>query len=181
MKKSYGIFIAFIIVVLLCIGYGIFYVFGNVNSESYVFNKDGYALYVRENNNYKAESYSFTNGSIYNFKKSRGKITFESSNEGNVSIDDSSVVHYTDGSLLVLKNVVGLDLSTIKNDIIFYYNIYKNTNINYDNGVYGVTSFTGENVRFKDLLIRINDNKYLLVADNIRVTVGKDEVIDFGK
>ena len=180
MKKNYGLFIGFVVVVLAVVGYCIFYVFGNVGAESYTFNKDGYALYSTEKNNYKAESYSFTNGSTYSYKKSNSKITFNSTENGNVSIDDSTVVHYTDNSLLVLKNVVGLDLTTINNDIIFYYNIYKNTNINYDNGGYSITSFTGEKINFKNVLIRVSDNKYLFVSDSIRATVGKDEVIDFG-
>ena len=41
----------------------------------------------------------------------------------NVKIDKDTVIHYTDDSLGVLKKVVGIDVSTINNDIIFYYNI----------------------------------------------------------
>ena len=109
-SKNLGLFIVFIIVLVAAVGYGIFYVFNNVNSETYTFNKDGYALYVSEKDNYRTDSYSFTNGSNYSYKKTNGKISFESSDNGNVNIDDSTVVHYTDNSLLVLKNVVGLDL-----------------------------------------------------------------------
>ena len=180
MKKNYGLFIGFILVILALITIGVFYVFGNVGSKEYTFNKDGYALYVNEKD-FKAESYSFTNGSIYSFKKSNNKIVFKSSNDGNVSIDDSTIVHYTDDSLLVLKNVVGLDLNTVDNDLIFYYNIYKNTNINFDNGGYTITSLTGDKIKFSNMLIRITDTKYLFVSDNVRVTIGEEEVVDFGK
>lgn len=181
MKKNYGLFVGFIVIVIAIITVGIFYVFGNVGSKEYTFNKDGYALFVKENNNYKAESLSFTNGSVYTYKKSNNKIVFKSTNEGNVSIDDSTIVHYTDDSLLVLKNVVGLDLTSIDSELIFYYNIYKNTNINFDNGGYTITSLTGDKIKFNNMLIRITDNKYLFVSDSVRVAIGEDEVVDFGK
>ena len=127
-SKNFGLFIGFIIILVAAVGYGIFYVFNNVNSETYTFNKDGYALYVSEKDNYKTNSYSFKNGSSYSFKKTNGKISFDSNEKGNVNIDDSTVVHYTDNSLLVLKNVVGLNLNSIDSEIILYYNIFKNTN-----------------------------------------------------
>lgn len=180
-SKNLGLFIVFIIVLVAAVGYGIFYVFNNVNSETYTFNKDGYALYVSEKDNYRTDSYSFTNGSNYSYKKTNGKISFESSDNGNVNIDDSTVVHYTDNSLLVLKNVVGLDLKNIDKDIIYYYNIYKNTNINQEQGVYYINSISGERINFENMLLRINKDKYLLVSDNIRIAFGKDEVVDFGK
>ena len=105
------------------IGYCVFYVFNNVTTEEYLFTKDGYALYTSYKDDYKTSSYSFVNGSSYNFKKSNGKINFDSVDDGNVSIDDSTIIHYADNSLLVLKKVVGIDLSTISNPIILYYNI----------------------------------------------------------
>ena len=181
MKKNYGFFIGFIIVVLAIISFSVFYVLNNVNGESYTFNKDGYALYVSEKSNFKTDSYSFVNGSTYNYKKTNGRISFESTEKGNVNINNSTIVHYTDNSLLVLKNVVGLDLKKIDSKIIYYYNIYKNTNINFENGVYSINSISGTKINFENLLLRINDNKYLLVSENIRVAMGKDEVVDFGK
>lgn len=179
MKKNYGLFAVFIIIAIALISYCAFYVFNNINSETYTFSKDGYALYVSKKNNYKTESYSFANGSSYSFKKSNNKISFSSSEKGNVNVDESTVIHYSDNSLLVLKKVAGLDVTTINNEIIFYYNIYKNTNIIFEDGEYSVTSFTGEKINFKNLLLRITENKYLFVSDSIRATVG-DEVIDFG-
>ena len=181
MKKNYGLFTGFMAIVIGVIAFCVFYVFSNVGAEEYTFNKDGYALYVKENNNYKAESYAFTNGSSYSYKKSNNKVVFESTKNGNVSIDASTVVHYADDSLLVLKNVVGLDLTSIDNELILYYNIYKNTNINFDNGGYTITSLTGEKIKFNNMLIRITDNKYLFVADSVRIATEGEEVVDFGK
>ena len=181
MKKNYGLFIVFIIVVLSVIGYSVFYVFNNISTDEYLFSKDGYALYVNEKDDYKTSSYSFTNGSTYNYKKSNGKIVFNSTDNGNVNVDDSTVIHYADNSLLMLKKVVGIDLSSISNPIILYYNIYKNTEIVAGNGGYSIVSSTGEKINFSNMLIRVNDDKYLFVSDSIRVTVGKDEVVDYGK
>lgn len=179
-SKNLGLFIGFIIVLVAAVGYCIFYVFNNVNAETYTFNKDGYALFVSEKDNYKTDSYSFTNGSTYSFKKTNGKISLDSNEKGNVNVTDSTVIHYTDNSLLVLKNVVGLNLKNIDNEIILYYNIFKNANINYENGVYVITTVSGEKINFDNLLLRINENKYLFLSDSIRATIGKDEVVDFG-
>ena len=45
MKKNYGLFVGFIVIVIAIITVGIFYVFGNVGSKEYTFNKDsGIAL-----------------------------------------------------------------------------------------------------------------------------------------
>ena len=178
--KSYGIFIGFILLVVGIIAFGIFYVFGNVGSEEYNFLKDGYALYVSNNNNYQTNSYSFSSGATYTYNKSNNKISFDSLENGNVDIDSSTVVHYSDNSLLVLRKVVGLDLSTIDKPIILYYNIYKNTEITFDNSGYKVTSSNSDKINFSNMLIRINNNKYLFVSDSIRATLGKEEVIDFG-
>ena len=73
-----------------------------------------------------------------------------------------------------------MDLSKISDEIIYYYNIYKNTEIKFDNAGYQITSTNGNKVNFSNMLIRINENKYLFVSDSIRATIGKDEVVDFG-
>lgn len=178
--KNYSVFIVFMLIVVGIITFCVFYVFGNVESENYSFGKDGYALYVSKKDNYQTKSYSFNSGSTYSFKNNNSKITIDSIEDGNVNIDDSTMIHYSDNSLLVLKKVVGMDLSKISDEIIYYYNIYKNTEIKFDNAGYQITSTNGNKVNFSNMLIRINENKYLFVSDSIRATIGKDEVVDFG-
>ena len=81
---------------------------------------------------------------------------------------------------MTLKNVVGLDLSTIDSKIIFYYNIYKNTIIKTESDKLTINTQSDEKISFNNMLIRINDNKYLLIGDNVRATLVTEEIIDFG-
>lgn len=178
MKKNKILFLTFIIFILAVIGYGVYYTIFNLTSESYEFTNDGYALYVSNKEELKAESFSFSNGTKYSYKKINDDITFNSK-DGNVNIDESTLIHYADDSVLPLKNTVGLDLTTIDNNIIFYYNIYKNTLINNNKGSYSIDTINGK-IEFKNILIRVDENKYLFMGNNIRVTLNTDEVIDFG-
>lgn len=180
MKKSRVAFIVFLVFTVAIVAYGIYYALGNVNSETYEFLNDGYALYVADDGEFKTQSFSFSSGTKYSYKKTNDKITFNSNN-GNVNIDESTLIHYTDNSIMSLKNVVGLDMTTIDKDIIFYYNIYKNTQITNSQDNYVINTNNNEKITFKNMLIRVNENKYLLLGSNIRVTLSSDEVIDFGK
>ena len=114
-------FAVFVVLMLGAIGYGVYYVLNGITAETYEFSKDGYALFADAKNDLTTQSLSFSSGTKYNYKKLNDKISFESK-EGNVNIDESTVIHYADNSLLVLKNVVGLDTSTVDSKIIFYYN-----------------------------------------------------------
>lgn len=172
-------FAVFVVLMLGAIGYGVYYVLNGITAETYEFSKDGYALFTDAKNDLTTQSLSFSGGTKYNYKKLNDKISFESK-EGNVNIDESTVIHYADNSLLVLKNVVGLDTSTVDSKIIFYYNIYKNTEIEYEDGKYVITVNNKEKITFNNLLLRINENKYLYLGENIRATISEEEVIDFG-
>ena len=180
MKKGKIAFIVFLIFTIGVIGYGIYYALGNLNSETYEFLSDGYALYVEDNGEFKTQSFSFSSGTKYSYKKTSDDITFNST-EGNVSIDESTLIHYTNNSIMALKNIVGLDLTTIDKNIIFYYNIYKNTLINDSQDGYYINTNNNEKITFKNMLIRVNENKFLLLGTNIRATLSSDEVVDFGK
>ena len=180
MNKGKGklLFFLFVLFTLAAIAGGVSYALNNINAETYKFEKDGYALYASKSNNFKSKVYTFKSGTEYNYKKLNDNITFNS-DEGNTKIDESTVIHYADKSLLVLKNVVGLDLSTINQDIIFYYNIYKNNVIKKGNSGYEIETYHKDKINFKDLLLRINENKYLFLGDEIRLTLTEDEVVDF--
>lgn len=180
MNKVKGrlLFFLFVLFTLAAIAGGVSYALNNINAESYKFEKDGYALYSNKSNNFKTKVYTFKSGTDYNYKKLNDNITFNS-DDGNAKIDESTVIHYADKSLLVLKNVVGLDLSTINQDIIFYYNIYKNNTIKKSSDGYEIETYNKDKINFKDLLLRINESKYLFLGDNIRLTLTNDEVVDF--
>ena len=153
-------FAVFVVLMLGAIGYGVYYVLNGITTETYEFSKDGYALFADAKNDLTTQSLSFSGGTKYNYKKLNDKISFESK-EGNVNIDESTVIHYADNSLLVLKNVVGLDTSTVDSKIIFYYNIYKNTEIEYEDGKYVITVNNKEKITFnKEVIYNVFDEMF---------------------
>ena len=178
-KNGKILFFVFLLFFIITTTIGVVFVANNLNTNVLEFEKDGYALYLDKVTNVKAEAYSFNSGTEYRYKQSSDTISFKSDDK-NVKIDKDTVIHYTDDSLGVLKKVVGIDVSTINNDIIFYYNIYKNTKINSNKDGYVIKLVNEEEVKFKNLLMRISDNKFLLTGENVRLVYTNDEIIDFG-
>ena len=177
-RAKYKILFGFFILILIgLICYGIFYFVNNINSESYSFQTDGYTIKL-SSNMITPETYSFSSGEEYNYKKYNDNITFNSKEKGNVAINPNNMIHYQDGSLLTLKNMVGLDLNNIDNNIIFYYNIYKNTLINKKDGVYYINANQG-NVNFEKLILRIDTNKFLVTSNDIKLLLSSEDVVEF--
>lgn len=178
-KNGKMLFGVFLVIFAITAAIGITFAVNNLNTTIATFEKDGYALYLDGSKNSKATAYSFKQGTDYQFRESTNTISFESDKE-NVKVDEETIIHYSDGSLGVLKKVVGIDVSKINNNIIFYYNIYKDTKINYSDKSYNIKLTTGDEVKFTNLLMRISDNKFLLTGENVRLVFTNEEIIDFG-
>lgn len=178
-KNGKILFFVFLVIFMVTTSIGIVFVVNNLNTNVLKFDKDGYALYLDEVKSAKAEAYSFNSGTEYRYKKTSETISFKSDDK-NVKVDRDTVIHYADDSLGVLKKVVGVDVNTVNNDIIFYYNIYKDTRINSDKDGYSIKLLNEEEVKFKNLLMRISDNKFLLTGTNVRLVYTNDEIVDFG-
>ena len=172
-------YVLFVVGILGIIGYGALIVYRNANISVNTFTSDGYALYLKSNN-IKAETVNFKNGDKYKFKKYDNVISIDSDSKSS-SINDDSLIHYQNGGLIVLKNTVGIDLDKIGDEIILYYNLYKNTEVKYDStGDEYYVDATDKKITFKKLLLRINDNKYLLTGSNIRAVLFNEQIVDFG-
>jgi hypothetical protein len=179
-KNGKLLFGFFIVVVIATIIFGGIFVSNSLNTSTSTFKKDGYALSFDGEKNNKATAYTFKNGTEYKYKLTTNTINFKYNNQ-NVNIDENTIIHYADKSVGVLKKVVGLDLSTIDREIIFYYNIYKNTQINWSAEGYNIKLANAEKVKFKNLLIRVNNDKFMLTGNNVRLVLNSDEIIDFGE
>ncbi|MBQ4262705.1 MAG: hypothetical protein IJB83_00475 [Bacilli bacterium] len=177
-KNGKLLFGTFIFVFLLAVILATIFITNNINKEILTFTKDGYALYNNDIKESKIETYPFKAGTNYKYNKSNEKISFESQND-KVVIDDATIIHYTDNSLEVMKKVVGIDVNTINNSIIFYYNIFKDTKIEYVKGGYKIKVNNGKELTFKNLLLRITENKFLLTGENVRLVFPNKEIIDF--
>ena len=136
-KNGKLLFGFFIVVVIATITLGGMFISNSLNTSTDTFKKDGYALSFDGDKNVKATAYTFKNGTEYQYKSTTNTISFKHENE-KVNIDENTIIHYADRSIGVLKKVVGLDVSTIDREIIFYYNIYKNTQINWDSDGYSI-------------------------------------------
>ena len=179
-KNGKLLFGFFIVVVIATITLGGMFISNSLNTSTDTFKKDGYALSFDGDKNVKATAYTFKNGTEYQYKSTTNTISFKHENE-KVNIDENTIIHYADRSIGVLKKVVGLDVSTIDREIIFYYNIYKNTQINWGSDGYSIKLANEEKVKFKNLLVRVNNDKFMLTGKNVRLVLNTDEIIDFGE
>ena len=183
MKKKKIPFFIYIILIIGIITFGAYYVLNYSNKETYSFTKDGYAILLKNNEN-TPTTYSFSRGVKYNYRKYTDLVTFDSYDKKNVNMTYDNIIHYVDGSLQPLKNVVGIDLKNISDDIIFYYNIYKNTDIKYQQGSgYSIDTknSTNDKIKFDTLLVRVDTNKFLVAGDGIRLILPNDEIVEFDK
>ena len=168
----------FVVVIVGLAIYGVLIVRRNANSSVNTFTSDGYAIYLTPNS-IKASVAPFKNGEEYAYKKYGNKVAIDSKN-GKTTIDDDSVIHYQNGNIIVLKNTVGIDLETIDDELILYYNLFKNTEIKHNQtGGYYVEGID-KKVNYNKLLLRINDNKYLLAGNNVRAMMFNEQIVDFG-
>ena len=179
-KNGKIIFALFLILTVAASIFGGVLVYNSMNTDIYKFDKDGYALTFNTQNNTKAQAYSFKNGSEYQYKKNSNTINFKYEEE-KVRLDENTIMHYSDGSLGVLKKVVGIDVSTIDRPIIFYYNIYKDTKISSTSEGHSIKLKNDTEVKFKNLLIRISDSKFILAGKNVRLVLNDENIIDFGE
>ena len=92
-------------------------------------------------------------------------VEFKDTNGKSVKVPEASFIHYDDDSIGLLKKGVVLNLEDIKNTIPIYYNLYEGTILQYGNGSYVVDNL-GKELKFSQFIVRVSDNKYLLVSDN---------------
>lgn len=149
----------------------------NKNNNDYFFSKNGYVV-VLKNNNDSLSSYNVASGAKYSYKNFNNSVKVDSKDNGKLSVKENSIIHYDDKSLLTLKKCVGLDLNTVDSKIIYYYNIPKNMEIQYNDG-YNFKTVNGETIKFDDLLIRLDENKFLVNSKDVRL-LSNDDIVDLG-
>ena len=181
MKNKKILYWFFVLFILVVIAYGINMFFDNVTVATNVFTTDGYAVYLK-GNVLKTSVETFTGGTEYNYKKYDNKVSFVSNSNNNVLLDNNTGIHYQNNNILLLKNVVGIDLNKIEDELIIYYNLFQDTEINYDTEEkeYYVENVAKEKIEFKKLLLRFDENKFLVAGEDIRVALANKQVIDFG-
>lgn len=100
-------------------------------------------------------------------------VEFKDTNGKTVKVSEASFIHYDDDSVGLLKKGVVLNLEDIKSTIPIYYNLYEGTILQYANGNYIVDNL-GKELKFAQFIVRVDDNKYLLVSDDLKVQLDEN-------
>lgn len=162
MKKLFNSRFLFIlassIVVLILLVIGAFYLF---DDEDDAFVKSGYVLNPLSST---SEKYFFDENVGYRENLS-SMIEFEDVDQNTVSVLKDSFVHYLDESISLLKNGAILDLDSLDgNKAVSFYNITNKSMIEKKDDGYVIESANGQ-IKLKNFIARISDNKYIVVGD----------------
>ena len=146
------------ILVLIGLGIGAFYLFDNSDSA---FVKSGYVINPLSS---KVEKYFFEEETSYRENLS-SMIEFKDVDDNEVTILKDSFLHYNDGGMSFLKNGALLDLNSINGkDAVAFYNITNESIIEKTNDNYVIRTSTND-IKLKNFVGRINDDKYIVVGN----------------
>lgn len=149
--------VALSVAVLIILGIGSFYLFDDADDT---FVKSGYVLNPLSA---KVEKYFFNENAAYKENLS-SMVTFKDVDNKDASVLRDSFLHYNDGSLSFLKNGAILDLNTIDgSEAVNFYNITSKSIIEKDGNGYLIKN-SGNDIKLKNFIGRINDNKYIVVG-----------------
>lgn len=170
MIKSKGLLISCITILMAIIGVISFAVYRDSKRQP-VFTESGYIL-VSPDSTYSdainTQVY-FESGTKYKLVYPE-KVVFKNQENVKTAIDAESFVHYNDGSIGSLTNGVLIDLNNLDNSIINYYGLSADS-IMENAGTDYILDNRGSSMSFSDFLWKINDTKYLLVSDEIVISL----------
>lgn len=179
MKNSIRILILVVCATLLVSIFAFFSI--KVNNQKYVAFKDaGYIISTNyetnntEGNNQDITStkYYFNNDTKYH-KTYNNEYTFTNTSNEEVNVEESNFIHYNDGSIGAFKTSSLLDLTHLNDEIIKYYNLPVKNVLTKSGSGYLAKNVSG-NIEFNNFLLKIDDNKFMLVAPTISVHVKND-------
>lgn len=130
------------------------------NSES--FTSDGYILSSNK-------KYDFNSGTTYRLNLNKD-IVFVSQDGKEASVELDSFVHYSNGDIGLLKTGAFVDLNGVTKSIVPFYNITSQSVINYSDGGYTIQN-GDDKLYFKDILLRISEDKYLVAGKDLKVKI----------
>jgi hypothetical protein len=169
-----------LILSLLLISFGIYFAIHSFNSTKSVFMQDGYVLECQDDlagAEGKSIQYHFRGGTTYRARFPQ-KIVFNDTQNQRIITAEHGFLHYADGSFGAFKNGVVLNLSALNADLINYYNVSPDS-IMQNNGSSYSLDHMGTPINFKQFLWKLNQDKYLLAADTIKLHFLEDDVREF--
>ena len=170
--------IFFILLSVLVMIFGITYMaIAHYRDSFKLFEKSGYILDTKSvsSANKKSKIYYFDDKTKYK-NRYDNDVVFSDVNGDKVGVDSASFIHYSDDSIGVLKKAVIFNLDEINSEIPKYYNIFEGTILQYSNHVYGVSNLE-KKLKFKRFIVKVNDTKYLIVGDNLKLNLDSNRSI----
>lgn len=168
MHKNKGLLLCCIITVTAIaglLGFGIY----KERSSYQVFRDSGYIL-VSPDSTYSDD----INNQIYfekgtKYKKVYPKKVVLRNQEGEkIVVDEDSFVHYTDGSIGSFASGVMVDLNNLDDSVISHYGLSPESTMESAGSDFMLDN-RGSSMSFQDFIWKIQDDKFLLVGNNIRI------------
>lgn len=161
--------------VVLMISATVFMALKVYNSSLKTFTKAGYILNDDvSSSNKKNVKYYFNSNTNYK-SNYQSDIEFKDTNGKSVSVSEDSFVHYNDDSISLLKKGVILNLDEINSGVPKYYNVFDGTILEKSNSAYFVDNL-GKQLKFKNFIVKISENKYMIVSDGIKLKLGDENL-----
>ena len=125
------------------------------------------------NDDINSEKYYFSENTSYR-KNNNATYTFTNSSNEEVSINNDNFIHYNDGTIGTLKTTALLNFNNIADNIIKYYTLNNKNYLTKEGNKYLAKSVS-ENLEFTNFLLKISNDKYMLVAPEINIHI-KDDI-----
>lgn len=170
-KKMFFIIVSVLLMIVATVYTGI-----NIQKKSEKsFTKSGYILNGTSASENEKDADSNENSIKYYFGEEttykntiNDNVEFKDTNGKTVKVPEASFIHYEDDSIGLLKKGVILNLEDVGKDVPIYYNLFEGTILQYSSGTYKVDNL-GKELKFKEFVVRVSDNKYLLVSNDIKL------------
>lgn len=162
------LFILTISLVSLVALIGGIFIFSKDNSLS--FDKEGYIL---DTSTTRSERYYFNAETKYS-ENVNDKYEFTDVSNGKVTVEKNNFVHYLDGSMSFLKNGVILDLASVGENIVPYYNITNKSTLEYANKSYFIKT-ADKVLTLNNFIGRISENKYIVAGKDLTLKLATNE------
>lgn len=166
--KKYIVFFIMIGVILCSVL--TFSVINVEKSKQLEFSESGYILNGSSDRYYFYEKEKYTTS--YD-----NQIVFNDTEGAKVTLSNDNFIHYTSGNIISLQEGVLLDLSKIDDDPIVYYNVSSNQEIKKGSNRYTLKNLK-EDLSFEEAIWKISANKYLVLANNMKVTLNNGNTKD---
>lgn len=177
MKTKVKIIFVSVVAVFMLI-FGLVVAINKKNISAKQFSNNGYIIgniYNKSDN--EIEMVYFNRGSLYK-NHSADELKLTDTDGKNIVVSKENFVHYSDDSLIALKDGVAIDLGKVDSDLLTYYNIFAGSVLQKGINGYEIQNIN-DTIIFDKLMFKISDNKYLVAADNILAYFSDNQTISF--